>query len=797
MDYQEFIESKTVNFIESGFEVYDSDLNESLFDFQKFIVKTALRKGRFAIFADCGLGKTLMQLEWANKVCGHTQGKVLILAPLAVVEQTKSEALKFNIDLSGIDVINYEQLDNINCDQYDGVVLDESSILKNFTGKIKTKILDSFKKTKFKLACTATPSPNNILELGNHSDFLNVMRSNEMIARWFINDTMNFGGYRLKKHAEIDFYKWVSSWAIMLSKPSDIGFETEGYKLPDLSIIDHIVDVDLTNFDNGELIRNTTVNATNYNRELKRTQKERLQKTADLVNNSNESWIVWVAQNEESELITKMIDGAVEVKGSDKPDVKANRLLGFAKGEFRVLVTKKKIAQFGLNYQSCHNQVFCSVDFSFEGLYQAIRRSYRFGQKDQVNIHMIVTSSMNNVISNIYSKKDEFEKLQEGMKKTISEQYKMGNGELKMDYDFREVKNEEFHIMNGDSVVEIDRIEDNSLDFSIFSPPFSNLYIYSDSVRDMGNNENDNKFFEQYSYLVDKLYKKMRPGRLVAVHVKNLVNYKGSSKDGMAGQRDFRGENIKLFKDKGFSFHSEVTIWKDPVIEMQRTKAHGLLYKQLRKDSSFSRNGMAEYLLVFRKWAHTDYDEAMVNPVRKFDSTDYAKELETEGYKEFIQKCGDKAAKLMDWTVMDWQKYASPVYQSECSKNDLLNLINNQQSLIDYLMSKKSDVADNYASPVWMDINQTKVLNIKEAKSNKDEKHICPLQLDVIEKAIDLWTNPNDVVFTPFLGIGSEVHQAIKMGRRGIGIELKPEYFDKAVKNCKDALKESNQLELF
>lgn len=796
MDYNQFIKSKKKEFIDSGFNINESEMNCNMFDFQKYITRIALKKGRFAIFADCGLGKTLMQLEWARLVKEHTSSHVLILAPLAVVKQTLNEAVKFGIDMSCIDVINYEQLDNIDVHKYSGVVLDESSILKNFTGKIKTKIIDSFKNTPYKLACTATPSPNNILEIGNHCDFLGVMPSNEMIARWFINDTMNFGGYRLKKHGDIDFYKWVSSWAIMLSTPGDIGFDTTGYELPELCIIDHMVDVDVTDFENGELFRDTNVNATTYNRELKRTQSERLEVTAEIVNKSDESFIVWVNQNEESANITKMIPGAIEVKGSDSPDYKSKHLLGFANGDFRVLVTKKKIAQFGLNYQNCHNQIFCSVDFSFEGLYQAIRRSYRFGQKEQVNIHMVVSSSMNNVISTIYKKKDEFEKLQEGMKRAIANEYKNNNdGSVKMDYEYKEVVKDDFKLMNGDSIKEIDRLEDDSIDFSIFSPPFSNLYIYSDSVMDMGNNVNDEAFFQQYSYLVEKLYKKMRPGRLVAVHVKNLVNYKGSSSDGMSGQRDFRGDNIRLFKEKGFSFHSEVTIWKDPVIEMQRTKAHGLLYKQLRKDSSFSRNGMAEYLLIFRKWAKTEKETEKIKPVRKFDSNDYKKELDSKGYKDFVESCGDHVAKIKDWSVWDWQECASPTWESKCTTDDLLNMINNQQSLIDYLMSR-GDVADNYAAPVWMDINQTKVLNVKQARNNRDEKHICPLQLDVIEKAINLWTNPNDLVFTPFLGIGSEIYQALKMGRRGIGIELKPEYFEKAVKNCEEAAIEAGQPQL-
>ena len=277
----------------------------------------------------------------------------------------------------------------------------------------------------------------------------------------------------------------------------------------------------------------------------------------------------------------------------------------------------------------------------------------------------------------------------------------------------------------------------------------------------MGNCADDNEFFESFKFLVKELMRVMRPGRLVAVHSKNLVNYMNTS--GKSGQRDFRGEIIKTFIEQGFSYHFEVTIEKDPVIEMQRTKAHGLLYKQLRKDSSFSRTGMAEYLTIFRKWA---------------DSTN-------EHLQEPI------TSKEKNFPLDKWQEYANPVWNTEMTKEDLLKIIYEQSLILDKLnlepQLKKS-------SAVWHDIQQTNVLNIKEAKSGKDEKHICPLQLDVIEKAVQLWTNEGDIVFTPFLGIGSEIYQSLKMGRKGIGIELKPEYFEKAVKNCNAALLEKSQL---
>ena len=359
MEYTEFLQTKVKTVQDSGFDIQESELNSKLFDFQKYCVRLALKKGRFALFEECGLGKSFQQIEWSYQVSKFTNKPVLILCPLAVSGQTIQEGLKLGYkikkyssdvaaDQSGIYISNYEQLENINCSIFSGVVLDESSILKTFSGKTKQLIIERFKETLYKLACTATPSPNDILELGNHADFLNIMPSNEMIARWFINDTMNFGGYRLKKHAQSDFWLWVSSWSVMFSNPSDIGFKQDGYNLPDLNIIEKRIQLkNLIDYDNNKLFKEANTNATNFNKALKDSVEERLNLVVDIVNNSNEQFIIWINHNEEGDYLKKHINGAVEVTGSDKPELKEKNLLGFANNEFRVLITKMKIAQYG------------------------------------------------------------------------------------------------------------------------------------------------------------------------------------------------------------------------------------------------------------------------------------------------------------------------------------------------------------------------------------------------------------------------------------------------------------------
>ncbi len=329
-EYLQFLEQKQKQHIYSGFELSESELNKNLFDFQKFIVKRALKAGKYAIFADCGLGKTLMQLEWANQVSKYTNKPVLILAPLAVAGQTIKEGVKFGINVcrydgtnAPIQIINYEQLDNIDCGIFSGIVLDESSILKNFTGVYKNLIINKFSKTHYKLACTATPAPNDLNEIGNHSEFLDVMDANDMRMRWFVRDE-GMNNYRLKGHADSDFYGWISSWASVLRSPADIGFDAKEYELPPLNFIEKMVTANKKN--NGKLFNDESVNATEFNRELRLTKVERLDLVGNIVNGSDERFIIWVNQNEEADLIKSLIPDSIEVRGDEKTEVKESLL---------------------------------------------------------------------------------------------------------------------------------------------------------------------------------------------------------------------------------------------------------------------------------------------------------------------------------------------------------------------------------------------------------------------------------------------------------------------------------------
>lgn len=716
--YDNFLKNKSKTNMSSGFIPDENDFNKNLFDFQSFILKTAITKGKYAVFADCGLGKTIIQLEWARIIAKKENKRVLIIAPLAVTGQTTKEAEKFNIDISNIDITNYEQLDHYDAEKYSGVVLDESSILKQFTGKTRTYLINKFKDIKYKLCCTATPSPNDIDELGNHAEFLNVMNFNEMRAMFFINDMQTTQKWRLKKHAEDAFWKWVSSWAIMINTPSDIGFDSRNYILPKLNIIK--LEVKTPKKNDGRLFNDNSVNATEYNQELRDTMGQRIKIVSDIVNNSGESFIIWVKQNIEADLAKSLIPDSVEVRGNEKSDIKKEKLLGFSENKYRVLITKSSIAQYGMNYQNCHNMIFASLDFSFESTYQSIRREWRFGQKKEVNVYMVITDTMYNVIDIFNKKQKQFKKMQDMMIKY----FKKGVG-VKMEEStvLEQHNGENYQIYRGDCIKIIKNIENDKMGMIIFSPPFAELYTYSSYIEDMGNSINSEQFYEHFKYLIPELKRIIMPGRNICVHCMDIPTKK--SVEGVIGLKDFSGELIKMFADYGFIYHSRITIWKDPVVQMQRTKALGLLHKQIKKDSIMSRAGLPDYILVFRD------NRENSNPVRHNDS---------------------------DLPVNLWQKYASPV---------------------------------------WMDINSSFTLQKNEAKDEKDEKHICPLQLDVIERCIHLWSNNGDKIFTPFMGIGSEVYQSIKMNRCGVGIELKKSYYDVALSNCKQAELEKKQLTLF
>ncbi len=684
------------------------------------------------MFEECGLGKTLQQLEWGRQVADHTCKPVLLLTPLAVSSQTLAESERFGIPArivrqpedvaDGINITNYEKLDLFDGIEFGGVILDESSILKNFTGKTRIKLTNRFKDTPYRLCCTATPSPNDYTEFGQHADFLGICTPAQMLATFFINDTFNTGDWRLKKHAESEFWAWVASWAACVGKPSDIGFDDEGYDLPPLNLETITVDVDETaSAGSDQLFKHATLSATTMHKELRETADHRADAVAEMVNGSNEPWIVWCNTNVESDALVARIPDAIEVRGSDRPEHKEARLRAFTDGKIRVLVSKPSICGFGMNWQHCRKVAFVGLSYSFEDFYQALRRSYRFGQMNRVDAYIVQARTEGAILATVRRKMEQHSQMQEKMKIASAAFRDATMKKLTMKTDINTASGDGWLLYHGDCVRVARQIEDDSIDLAVFSPPFADLFTYSNDLQDMGNCSDLEEFSAHFEILIEEMARIMKPGRIVAVHCVELLATKW--KDGHGGGKDFPGEIIRMFWRHGFIQHSpRVTIWKSPVTEMQRTKAHGLLYKTLKADSCDSRVGCADYLLIFKKPGENP------NPVTK-----------------------DPAKYPVDW----WQEVASPV---------------------------------------WMTVDQGRVLNKDGARDHADERHICPLQLDVIDRAVELWSNEGDTVYSPFAGIGSEGVGALELNRRFVGSELKESYFNQASQNLRNA---KSQLSLF
>jgi DNA modification methylase len=721
--YQEFLASKRLIVGSSGIDVKDSSIHPKLFPFQRDLVRWSCKKGRSAIFADTGLGKTFMQLEWARLIAK----KCLIVAPLSVARQTVREAEKIGLMVNycrsqgqttdDLNITNYEMIEAFDPSAFDAVVLDESSILKSIAGKTKAKMIEMFVDTPFKLCCTATPAPNDIAEIANHAEFLGIMSRVDMLATFFVHDDE---GWRLKGHAEEPFYRWMASWGMSIRKPSDLGYDDDGYILPPLTITPVFVDTSVA--PDGQLFFTGLKGITDRCAVRKATVDDRLALAASLVSDNPDQWLIWCGLNDEADGITKLVPDSINVKGSMSIEAKIRGIEGFQDGTTRILISKPKIAGHGLNLQNCHNMVFLGLSDSYEAYYQCIRRCYRFGQTEPVNVFIVLSEMERDIFRNVQEKEREARKMGDRLIKHVKQYEKAEIEELGMEFTYETdtVKHDEYTMMLGDSVERMKEIPDSSVGLSVFSPPFLSLYTYSPTERDVGNSREPSEFFDHFKFIIDDLLRVTKPGRLCCAHcaqVATSLNYHG-----YIGLQDFRGMLIAAFIEAGWVYHGEVCIDKDPQVQAIRSHAKGLLFVQMHKDSSWSRQALADYICVFRKPGEN------IDPIHP--------DIEND-----------------EW--IEW------------------------------------------ARPIWYGIKETNVLNVVVARTDKDERHICPLQLGTIERCIRLWSNAGDTVLSPFAGIGSEGYQALKLGRRFIGIELKKAYYQTALNNLAMAIKDRDAGTLF
>ncbi len=748
-NYVEFLESKKYKMQNMGIDIARGDIHPKLFEWQKDIVKWACKKGRCAIFLDTGLGKTFIQLEWARLLGERT----LIVAPLSVARQTVREAKKISLDIkyvrsqsdvSGpVSITNYEMISEFDYSQFGAVVLDESSILKSIGGKTRQKLTELCATIKYRLCCTATPAPNDSIELGNHTEFLGICKMNEMLSMFFVNankehtiviedktyrrkgSNKNGTEWRLKHHAEKPFFEWLSSWAITMTKPSDLGYDDNEFILPHLNITPIFVHSDYC--PTGQLFFTQLHGITDRVKVRRDTIDGKIMELQKIISTSDKQWIIWCGLDDESKRAASCIAESVEVKGSDSLEYKIKALEDFQDGKIRILIVKPKIAGFGMNFQNASNMIFLGLNDSWETYYQCIRREWRYGQTEAVNVYLIMHEVESEIHQNIMRKDAMAKRL---IANLVSEVKEYEKGELgivepkQSEYKENTVKGENWTAMLGDSCVRLKELAENSIDLSVYSPPFADLFTYTDSERDLGNSRGWDEFFEHYKFIIREVLRVTKPGRLTCVHTSDIPAM--FTRDGYIGLRDFPGEVIRAYEKEGWIFTGRAFVQKNPQSQAIRVKSKALLFVQLRKDSSDSRPALVDQILLFKK----DGDNAVpVTPVEHG-------ELDNE-------------------TWIEW------------------------------------------ANGIWLGIHETGTLQYSKARDADDEKHICPLQLGTIERCIKLWSNPGETILTPFGGIGSEAYQALKFGRKAIAIELKPSYYEVLVKNLRSAESAANAVDLF
>lgn len=767
-DYQAFLRSKRPAATATGLDIPPSLVHDMLFPHQRDVTIWALRRGRAAIFLDTGLGKTFVQLEWLRLVTERTDGTGLIIAPLSVTSQTVEEAQKLGLSVryvrspeqidgdGALYITNYESAHKFNAAAFNAVVLDESSILKSLDGKMRVQLTVQWFNTPFKLCASATPAPNDLKEIVNHSDFLGVMSRKEVFASFFINDANSKTGFktRLKHHAVDPFYQWLASWAVAIKKPSDLGYSDEGYDLPPLNVRVHEIPVDYTQ--DGQLFLVKLAGVTERAAVRRETEAARVSKALELVNTHADQCIIWHQTNAEGRALAAALgDDAVLVEGSHTPTQKERRFRQFVGGTRRVLITKPSIAGMGLNFQQSYRFILMSINDSYEQYYQLVRRQYRFGQTKPVQGEVIIADAQRDIWENVQRKADGADEMTRQLSARLAVHTEgvgqVANRQRGENYVTDDVRGANWHLMLGDSTERLTEIDADSIGLSVHSPPFIARYAYTASERDLGNSSYD-QFMAHYRMIIEQLYRVTMPGRNACVHLQQVRVTKRDT--GNVGLIDFRGPVIQMFQDAGFVYYHEATIDKDAQIQAKRKHHIGLMFKTLNTDSSKLSGALADYLLVFKK-------------------------------------PGDNAVAVdTDVTEQEWITYARPVWWEGVPGRTRAKKLRNmtRQQLIDLIHCQ---------SPAWYDIDEIDVLNSQVAKADDDEMHLAPLQLGFIQRCLRLWSNPGDTVLDPFSGIGSTAYVAVQNDRKAVGIELKPEYHRTAVSNMRRAEIENSQLTLF
>ena len=808
MNYKEFLMSKMEIAKESGFEIDKAEINPVLKPHQRDAVQWALRGGRRALFESFGLGKTIQELEFCHQCIKHDGGKALIVLPLGVKQEFTRDAVKIlgykepeyvrtmeEVKAAKTEIVlsNYERVRDGDIDPayFTATSLDEASVLRSFGSKTYQTFLDKFKGVKYKLVATATPSPNRYKELIHYAGYLEVMDTGQALTRFFQRDSTKANNLTLYPNMEDEFWLWISSWALFVTKPSDLNpeYSDEGYVLPPLQVNWHELPIEYGKAIDKDgqmlLFEQAAAGLKEAAHVKKNTIEERVRKAAEIVRESpDDHFVIWHDREAEREEIKRQVPGTVDIYGSMEYDERERRVIAFSDGEVQYFATKKSLSGSGCNFQRfCHREIFVGIDYEFNDFIQAIHRCYRFLQQEQVIIDIIYMESEREIKAVLEEKWRNHNRMVEKMieivkKYGLNTTDKFKRLERKMGVDPVEIKGKHYKAVNNDCVEYTRTMEADSVGLIHTSIPFGNHYEYANSYNDFGHNQDLERFFEQMDYLTPELLRVLQPGRIAAIHVKDRVLFGNVTGCGFPTMDAFHVEVINHYKKHGFYYIGMITVLTDVVRENNQTYRLG--WTEQCKDGSKMGVGCPEYILLFRK-RQTSAENAYADiPVTK-DKAKYTRARWQLDANAYWRSSGDRLMDKEEIKTID-PGALGRVYK-EFSRNSVYRFedhLKMYEIMDDYGRLPATFMACPPASwnqmEIWDDINRMRTLNANQ-KRRRLQMHVCPLQIDIVERIIERYSNEGEIVYDPFGGIMTVPMTAVKMNRYGIGCELNPDYF--------------------
>lgn len=827
MDYQEFLNSKIEIAKETGFEADRSIINSALMPHQIDMVLWALKGGKRALFASFGLGKSVIQLEYCKQVVNKYGGKALIVCPLGVKQEFKRDAVRIlkydepeyvttmeEVGNAKTDILltNYERVRDGDIDPtyFTATSLDEAAVLRSYGSKTYQTFLTKFKGVPFKLVATATPAPNRLKELIHYSGYLEIADTGSSLTKFFKRDSTKANNLTLYPSMADQFWMWVSTWALFVTKPSDLNpdYSDDGYVLPPLKVNWHELPIEYGKAvdDNGQmsLFEEAALGLKQAAHVKKDSIYARVKKAKEIVDSSpDDSFVIWHDREEERKAILKEINGTIDIYGSMDYEEREKRVIDFSDGKIRLFATKKSLSATGCNFQHhCHREIFVGIDYEFADFIQAIHRCYRFLQYQPVVIDIIYMESEREIKNALLAKWKQHDEMVEKMIDIIKKygMYttdKVERLKRKMGCVMKEITGEHFKAVNADCVEYTRQMEDNSVDMIMTSIPFSNHYEYSNNTNDFGFNTTTDEFFKQMDFLTPELLRILKPGRVAVIHVKDRVLFGNVTGYAFPTIEPFHMQTTANFMKHGFKFFGMITITTDVVRENNQTYRLG--YTKMRKDSTNMGVGCEEYLLLFRKLP-SDVSDGFADVRVTHKEDEYSLSEWQLNASAFWRDSGNRmllpeelAAMHMSSRMKVWKEFSkSHLYDFQYHKQFSKELEDLGGISKEFMTIPPASVSDK----VWDDIVRMRTLNLNQV-NRKREAHVCPLQIDVVERCINQYSNKDEVVFDPFSGIFTVPMIAVKMGRYGFGTELNESYWKDGAGYCQDAENEIASPTLF